>query len=393
MASLLIAASTNAEMRYASGLRITDPFILLDTGRKRHVLVSPTKYGLAREMLKGKKGVLLVPTDFDKLMKKIGRGGERRSAPFLALIAAAYLKEKGIRKVVMPRNSWASHVEQLRKEGIKVALASSPLYPERAIKTKEELREILKVRDATVAALDRCVSILKQSKLSRVSERRTGASSCTRTNNNIRNELVFQNEKLTSEFLRAEARKILVEYECEAPDLIISHGDQTASPHDEGRGAIRAGEPIVLDFFPRSMVSGYWFDMTRTVCKGAPSPVLKRQWDAVKAAQDAALKMIRPGVKTGAIHAAALEIFEKRGFKTDDKQGFIHGTGHGVGLEIHEAPSLGEDKTEVLREGMVLTVEPGLYYRTSGGVRLENTILVTKAGYKDMTKYPRVLQL
>lgn len=377
---LLIAATTDAEMRYASGLAVTDPFILLDTGRRRHILVSSLEYGRVRKELLHKKKVKAVLFDkyYETLKKRIERkqkGGKVKRGSLLALIATAYLKELRIRRVMVPQNAWASHVEQLRKEGIRVEVSQRPLYPERAVKTKKELREILKVRNAAAAAMGRCLTIIKESKA------------------NAKRELIYGGRKVTSELLRYEARRTLLERACEAPELIISHGRQTAYPHENGRGVIRTGEPIILDFFPRGAESGYWFDMTRTVCKGMPSSELKKLYDAVKEAQDAALKLIKPGMRTGRIHAAAEEVFARRGYATTAEEGFIHGTGHGVGLEIHEAPSLGKEGKDVLRRGNILTVEPGLYYRKVGGVRLENTVLVTTTGYKDLTRMGRVLLL
>ncbi len=374
-AKLLIAASTDAEMRYATGLAITDQFILLDTGAKRYVLVSSLEYGRAKRALRGKRGfeVVLFDKHYDAIKKARQRKGAKvRKGSVLALIAAAYLKERRIEAVVMPRTALAIHVEQLKCAGITVGLAR--LY-DRSVKTKEEIEEMKKVRDAAVVAMQRCIAIIKGSKIGN------------------KKELVHKGEKVTSEYLRAEARKLLVERECESPEMIISHGTQSAYPHEEGKGAIKAGEPIVMDFFPRSMTTGYWFDMTRTVCKGKPSDALRKQWDAVKEAQDAGLKKVRAGVRTGTIHRAVLDVFARRGYKTTTEEGYIHSTGHGVGLEIHEAPSIHDKGTEVLKAGMVITIEPGLYYRAVGGVRLENTVLVTTTGYKDLTRTERVLQL
>ncbi len=364
-------------MRYATGLAITDPFILLDTGTKRYVLVSSLEYGRAKRALRGRKGFRVVLFDkyYEQIKKLRQRKGTKvRKGSVLALIAAAYLKERRIKNVTMPRSALAVHVEQLRKTGVGVALATKPLY-DRAVKRKDELEEILKVRNATVKAMARCTAIIKGSGV------------------NARKELLYKGKKVTSEYLRAEARKLLIEEGCESAEMIISHGVQSAYPHEEGTGAIRAGEPIVMDFFPRSMATGYWFDMTRTVCKGKPGDALRKQWDAVREAQDAGLKKVKAGVKTGAIHKAVVGVFARRGYETTTEEGYIHSTGHGLGLEIHEAPSLHEQGTEVLQAGMIITVEPGLYYRATGGVRLENTILVTTTGYKDLTRMGRVLRL
>lgn len=365
-------------MRYASGFSVPDPFILLDTGRQRHLLLSQLEYARAKRAFarKPRYKIILLDPLYEKVKRRLrAKKGEKvRKGSVLAKIAAAYLQSLGIRTVVVSPRMWVAHVAQLKRAGIAVTPSPTPLYPERAVKTKREVLEITKVRNATISALNRCLDILKQSK-------------------DQRKELVYKGKKVSSEFLRREARHILLDHACEAKELIISHGRQTAYPHDLGSGTIKVGEPIILDFFPRSMATDYWFDMTRTVCKGAPSPELRKLYRTVKKAQDATLAKVKAGVTTGAVHEAAVQVFERAGYKTTDEEGFIHSTGHGVGLNIHEAPSLHEKGTERLQSGMVLTVEPGLYYKNIGGVRLENTVMVTATGYKDLTRKERVLRL
>jgi Xaa-Pro aminopeptidase len=374
---LIIAATTDPDMQYAAGLSIPDPFILIDTGRKRHLLVSSLEYGRAQKTLGRKKLYKIVLLDplFQEVKKRLKprKGQKIRKGSVMALIAARYLKNNKISKVEMNQRAWASHVDQLRKAGIKVSLGT--LYPERATKTKQELQHIIHVRNGTVKAQQHCIDIIKKSR------------------KNARNELVYRGKKVTSEFLKKEARIILLNYSCEAQELIISHGEQASYPHDAGSGVIKAGESVVMDFFPRSLETGYWFDMTRTVCKGTPNAALKKLYVTVRKAQDAALKKVRAGVTTGTIHKAASDVFIQAGYATSQEQGFIHGTGHGVGLQIHETPSLHPGATEKLKTGMVITIEPGLYYKKIGGVRLENTIVVTTTGYKDLTKMGRVLQV
>jgi len=368
---LLIASTEDATMRYAAGVRMTDPFILLDN-KKRTLLVSSLEYGRVKKELAGKKGYAVICYDklYDKVRKERKKQGRKRCSA-LALVAATYLKRQRIRKVLMPPKTAAIVVDTLREQKITVRL--EPLYPERAIKRPDELQKILLVRDATEAAMRRCFTILKSS-------RKKGTI------------FTYEGKKVTAEFLRIEARKVLLEHGCEAPELIISHGTQTAYPHEEGSGAIREGEPVLLDFFPRSMTTGYWFDMTRTVCIGTPSPELRKMYAAVKEAQDAGLRLVKPGLKCSAIHAAVEKVFVRHGLKTTESEGFIHSTGHGLGLEIHEQPSIGKRSADVLRAGMVITIEPGLYYKKAGGVRLEDTVLVTTTGYKNLTRLPRVFQ-
>ena len=151
-----------------------------------------------------------------------------------------------------------------------------------------------------------------------------------------------------------------------------------------------------MDIFPRSEKTLYYADFTRTVVRGKASPQLQKIYAAVKEGQDIAFKMIRHGMAGKKIHEAIQARLTQRGFKTGLKdgrmQGFFHSTGHGLGLDIHEPPriSVGE---EVLKAGQVVTVEPGLYYKGVGGVRLEDVVVVTKTGCKNLTKFPRQLEI
>ncbi len=370
MTKLLIASTDDPDMRYAAGISVPDPFILVDTGKKRTLLLSSLEYARGKKALGRKRGYAILL--LDPLYQEARKEGIRGVGSLLAHLAARYLKRRGIRKVVVSPKMGVAHVEQLRKEGIKVALA--PLYPQRAVKTEAELAAIRQVRNAAVVAMRHCITIIKEARV------------------NARGELVHDGRRVTSERLRREARALLLAHDCEARSLIISHGAQTAVPHDEGSGVLRTGEPVVLDFFPRSLTTGYWFDMTRTVCHGAAPPALRRLYRAVKRAQDAALATVRPGVTTGVVHAVAARVLADEGYATTDEEGFIHSTGHGLGLEIHEAPSIREGEKTRLKEGMVIAVEPGLYYSKIGGVRLENTVVVTKEGYRDLTRMERRLR-
>jgi Xaa-Pro aminopeptidase len=159
---------------------------------------------------------------------------------------------------------------------------------------------------------------------------------------------------------------------------------------------LRADEPIVLDIFPRHGPSGYWGDMTRTVVKGTASREVVRMHRAVLDAQKRALAMIRPGVQGNSIHRAVQATLEDHGFTTGVEDGtpvgFFHGTGHGVGLDIHEAPrvSLSKDR---LRAGHVITIEPGLYYPAHGGMRIEDTVVVTRDGYQRLASCTKRLHV
>jgi Xaa-Pro aminopeptidase len=188
----------------------------------------------------------------------------------------------------------------------------------------------------------------------------------------------------------------MMERDCVAQHTIIAPGVQAVDPHNEGSGPLRANEPIVMDVFPQHATSRYFADITRTVVKGKASPKVRKMFDAVKAGQEIAYRMIKDGVDGAAVHAAILDSFERQGFTTGEQggrmQGFFHGTGHGVGLEIHEPPRVSQ-KADSLKAGMVVTVEPGLYYLDAGGMRLEDMVVVRRDHCEVLTKAPKILEV
>lgn len=205
----------------------------------------------------------------------------------------------------------------------------------------------------------------------------------------------------TSEEAHAIIDSVLASYNCESPNgHIVAGGMQSAEPHEFGSGKLEKCAPIVIDIYPRSKKTGYFADMTRTVCIGVPQPELKKMYDTVLAAQELAFSLIRPDAVCQDIQKAVEQFFVSAGYATSGKgkefsfaEGFVHSIGHGVGKDIHEAPHFGRKSLDILREGDVITIEPGLYYKTIGGVRLEDMVLVTADGFQNLTGFPKQLQL
>lgn len=203
----------------------------------------------------------------------------------------------------------------------------------------------------------------------------------------------------TAERAHALVDEVLTLHGCESPHShIVAGGIQSAEPHEQGTGVLNPGEPIVIDIFPRSKTSGFYADMSRTICVGDPLDQLVALYEAVLAAQEYAISMLRPGVVGGDIQNAVEEFFAQKGFRTHGKgavfpfkEGFVHSVGHGVGKDVHEAPRIGRNSEDVLREGDVVTIEPGLYYMHIGGVRIEDMLLITAGGSENLTKYPKTL--
>jgi Xaa-Pro aminopeptidase len=197
----------------------------------------------------------------------------------------------------------------------------------------------------------------------------------------------------TSEEAHAIIDAVLTTFNCESPERhIVAGGLQSAEPHEEGSGLLKRGGAIVIDIYPRSKTTKYFADMSRTVCLGKPSVELQKMYDAVLGAQELAIAMLKPGVACKEIQKAVEDFFISKGYATSGTgkefkfaEGFVHGVGHGVGLNLHEAPHI-RNSDDILMEGDVVTVEPGLYYKHIGGVRIEDMLLVTKEGSRNLTR-------
>ncbi|MDQ3077111.1 MAG: M24 family metallopeptidase [bacterium] len=241
----------------------------------------------------------------------------------------------------------------------------------RTKKTVQQLKAIREVQRATESAMEAVISYLQSTK------------------------------NPTSEEAHQLIDTILEKHNCESPEgHIVSGGIQSVEPHEVGTGPLKKGVPIVIDIYPRSKITGYFADMTRTVCIGTQSPELQKMYNAVLAAQELALSMIKPKIKCSNIQAAVDTLFKEKGYKTSGKgkvfkfaEGFVHGIGHGVGLDIHEAPRIGRGSTDILKKGDVITIEPALYYPKLGGIRLEDMVLVTSSGVENLTHFPKQFKI
>ncbi len=351
----------DADLRYASGFTAPDPVVLLVDGRKRYLVVSLLEYGRAQRTA----NVTEVYTP-----QQLGLEGRARGR--LSDWATALLKKQRRRSVVVPASFPFGIAERLRKAGIRVRVAEESLFPARRRKSKEEVRQITRTQRAAVAAMKAAGRVIQQASVDRRGylTRRDGS-------------------RLRSEDVRYVIERTLLEHDCVALETIVAGGAQGADPHERGHGPLRAGQPIVIDIFPRHKDSGYWGDITRTMVKGTPKPEVTRMIRAVRAAQKTALTVIRAGVTVKRVHETAQRVLREHGFETTVKngwgEGFIHSTGHGIGLDIHEAPSLNLTSTRLLA-GDVVTVEPGLYYKKWGGVRFEDTVVVTRTGCRILAR-------
>lgn len=355
---VLLAGNTDTfpSIEYACKFRAPDPVVFLRSGIANYLVVPQMEFGRASRT--GMPVQVFTPETLG--LQGVGKGKIREWVFYL-------LKRLEIKTVTVPSLFPHGIARYLEKRGIKVSIATKELFPERAVKTQDELRKIRESQQAAVIAMRAAITLITDSEIDN--------AGCLR----------YRGRMITAEYVRKLIARILFEHNCMTKDTIVAWGPQAADPHENGSGILRAGETIVIDIFPRNMTHGYWGDLTRTVVKGRASSFMKRVYHAVKAAQTIALNHVKAGVNCSTVHRAVVEEFNRRGLSSsilDGKgTGFIHSTGHGVGLSIHEAPSISTAEGR-LKSGNVITIEPGLYYPGVGGVRIEDTIVVTQTGWR-----------
>ncbi|HIQ49774.1 MAG TPA: aminopeptidase P family protein [Nanoarchaeota archaeon] len=332
--SAFIQFPGNANFYYATNCDFGLHVII---NNKNYLFTSFMDYELAKEYFKGK----IIPV---KKKKEVFE----------------WLKKKGIEEIFLPQEVSYIKAKEIEKMGFKVNFIQNPFIEKRKIKSAKEIKAIKECCEITIKTFKLALKIIRKN------------AKCSEIKKRLENYLYSHG------------------YVCN--DLIVSSGKYSAIPHATGKGNVE--NHVVIDIFPMSRKTKYHADFTRTV-------VIERNQeieDMIKAcvqAKNIAISIIKEGVKANEIFHKICEILEENGYKTirkNAKEGFIHAAGHGVGLEIHEAPSLSEDSQEVLKAGMILTVEPGLYYKKIGGVRVEDTVLVRKNKAEILTKYPDIIK-
>ena len=370
------APEHDADAYHLSGFLAPDAVICLRVAGKRYLAVSSLEYGRAAKQ-----------APVDELLSHeelgiIGLARELKSGTRAYGAAVAnLLDELGASNspVVVPAHFGVVYADELRARGITLTPDGKLFDGLRRAKTEEEISNIERTQRAVEGACAHCVSILDEAE---VGEDKV---------------LNWRGETLTSELLRAEIDVELLRRGCAADGTIVAGGRQAADPHERGHGPLKAGESIIVDIFPVDLSTRYYSDMTRTFVKGEPNEGLQEMYDAVLESQEAALAMIGPGVNGRDVHRKASDVLHEGGYKTlqhDQKpgepltEGFIHGTGHGVGLELHEAPRVSMADEELV-PGDVVTVEPGLYEPGVGGVRIEDLVMITEDGCRNLTNFPK----
>jgi Xaa-Pro aminopeptidase len=368
---LILADSIRSpEMRHEVPVVVPDPFLYLERNGSRHVIVSPFEV----ERIEGQNGIQPHPYErfgWDDLVAQ----GLPLEEVELATYARA-VRELGVEAAVVPPSFPVEFADRLRSEGIEVSPDRETFVQRRRVKTEAELEGIRRAQRGAEAGMDAARELFRRA------EERGGS-------------LVVDGEPLTCERVKLAIQQAFTERDLVGDEFIVSHGPQTAIGHELGHGEIKAGEPIVIDLWPRDRVSSCYADMTRTFAIGEPPDELVEYQRLVHEALQRALAAVKPGVPGRDVYVLVSELFHEHGYKTGlHKQpgevledGFHHGLGHGVGLEVHEQPWLSRYPGELVA-GDVITLEPGLYRSGWGGCRLEDLALVTSDRAELLTEYP-----
>ncbi len=352
-----------SDIRYWTRFEAPDPFFFLNHDNKHYLLTNDMESG--RAAAASINNCILSQSDLP--IKKKDR---TLSAWALGLLRLFKLERIGVSE----RFPYAI-AKHLIEHAIAVDVLPDPIFAQRACKNEQEIACIREVQTLTVAAMHRAIDFIGRAAIAKD------------------RGLMCGRKPLTSEQVRHEIDSFLFEHHCLAEQTIVACGVQAADPHVLGSGKLYAGQPIVIDIFPRHRGHGYWGDMTRTVVRGPAADAVVRMIETVKLAQLEALRCVKPMVQVGSVHKACVDLFRQHGYKQKKfethVEGFIHGTGHGVGLDIHEAPRVSKGRKR-LKPGHVITIEPGLYYRDLGGARIEDTIVVTNIGWSYMATMEKV---
>jgi Xaa-Pro aminopeptidase len=368
---LIIACpETNADLLYATQFRAPDAFAYVEIDGKKHILLNDLEVDRGRAS--AKVDVVDAYSEFSKLAAKTPE-----KAPSFSKVIATWLTSKNISEAKVPRDFPFGLAKDLKKAGIDLKPARGSFYPEREIKNRNEIHCVENAIRIAEAGMARGIEVLRSSRILK---------------DGI---LSFNGSHLTSESLRVEIETALIQNGGEARgDTIVACGNEACDPHARGSGPLRANELIILDIFPRDARSGWFGDITRTVVRGKASDAQRHLWETCLNGQKLALDAIKPGLPGGPIHDLVKKFFADQGYPTEIKngrwQGFFHGTGHGLGLEVHESPRFADT---TFQPGQVLTVEPGIYIPGLGGVRHEDVVLITKTGVRLLTQFAKPFEI
>jgi Xaa-Pro aminopeptidase len=365
-------SASNADLLYVAGVCLPGSFVYFRHHGRNHIVVGEPELDRARRHARGCR--VLSHAHCLRLLR------ERARRPTLPNLIHLLARRRNIRKFVVPESFPLGLARQLRRLKLRLKVRSGPVFfPERAAKAGDELKKINAALIMAEVGMAEAIQAIRQAKIT------------------PRGRLLHRGLPLTSERLRAIVEVAILQAGGSASRTIVAGSRQSSDPLEEGSGPLLAHQPIILDIFPRSQKTGYFADITRTVVRGRASEALRRLYHTVAAAQHLALGLLRPGVRARDVHQTVLDFFARQGYRTgrlDGRSaGFLHATGHGVGLQHHEPPLVDATSEATLAANHIVTVEPGLYYPDLGGVRLEDLALLTRSGARNLTKFEKVLEV
>ena len=358
-------------MRHELPVRIIDPFLIGIVDERMHVLASPLER--ARIAAAAPEAVLHDMADLGLYeLLESGMSFHELDVELASRAAAAMGVREALADPAMP----VAVADRLRADGIALKPDHEAIAARRRAKSAAELEGIRRAQVAAEAGMSAAAGVLREAVVDG-------------------DRLTVHGEALTAESVRAVLRGACRLHGAPTPPDVIVSSVWQGSGHDPGSGPLPANLPIVIDLWPRDEGSGCWADMTRTFVVGEVSDAVRELEDLVRRALERAREEVRPGVAGRELHALVCDLFEGAGHRTQrtgpgdhENEGFQFSLGHGVGLDVHEDPSLGMTGHRELVAGDVIAMEPGLSVREVGEVRLEDLLLVTEDGSETLTSYP-----
>ena len=372
-------AGRHPNIFYRTHFVTRDPYVVVDEGPGRVTAwVNPVDFHRAAQ--DARPGVTV--RSFAELHPSPALIAAAPALDSEAYLLASVLEAHKLRKVLVDKDFPAAELQDLALLGFSLTIGRHLYQRERRIKTAQELEQLTATHQAAMDVMNYAISIIKAAE--------------------IKNGRLYRNgDPLTGDGVLRLVEQRLLEIGYTTEGSIVAGGPYNADPHRTTSPVLRAGFPIVIDIYPFGKIARMWGDLTRTVVRGDAPADVDRMYAAVQAAEERAVSMVRPGVTGAQIHTAVLEEFKRRGFASDapgyrdipSRARFTHGTGHGMGLEEHEDPVIGTGAADPLEAGDVITIEPGLYDPVLGGVRLEDTLVVTQDGHYSLTPYAKVFHI
>jgi Xaa-Pro aminopeptidase len=373
MPDLLLYGDTirNPALRHEVPIAILDPFLYAEVGDRSYVLTSPLERGRLEKALPAAEFVDGRELGFLELLET----GITRDQVDIEL-AARMVAQIGVREAIVDFAFPIGLADRLRADGLALTVDDEAVKMRRRAKSDAELAGIRRAQEAAHAGMAAAAALLRRAEA-------------------VDGTLHVDGRPLLAENVRAALRAACAEQGAPAPPDVMVVSVWQGTGHEPGSGPLPAGLPIEIDLWPQDEASSCWADMTRTfVVGGEPSEEVRRQERLVREAIDAARAAARPGITGRELHAITCDVFEREGYRTqrtgpgdDPSEGFQFSLGHGVGLSVHEDPSLGQSGRDPLVAGDVLAIEPGLWKSEVGGVRFEDLILITETGCETLTDY------